>query len=247
MIRFPCPKCGAKLKAPIGTEGRQATCKCGAGVVVPQVRPIVPVLAIDEPPSLPGRPMALQYLQADANRIATLLNPDPPSIPKGAKRRYGKRLVYAAVAGFLFLGAVVPTVTHYYRATPNANDQAAPGIFGGVFAAPKPGPSMANFAKIKIGMSGKDVTAIMGPAGEAVMGGADIGWSSWLRYESIGHIDFVSTWQDEDGHAYSVGFMFGRGVDEHGIENADRVAAKGPFFVDRTRNGIRSSEKRGGP
>lgn len=35
MISFPCPKCGVILKAPEGTEGRQAKCKCGESVQVP--------------------------------------------------------------------------------------------------------------------------------------------------------------------------------------------------------------------
>ncbi len=35
MIRFDCPKCGAKLKSPFGTEGRSSRCKCGQAIAVP--------------------------------------------------------------------------------------------------------------------------------------------------------------------------------------------------------------------
>lgn len=39
MIKFKCPKCEKLLKAPHGTEGRAATCRCGAAVIVPNITP----------------------------------------------------------------------------------------------------------------------------------------------------------------------------------------------------------------
>lgn len=50
MIRFPCPKCGKTLKAPLGTEGRQSKCKCGNAVQVPY--PMPPTLPPEQPAQL---------------------------------------------------------------------------------------------------------------------------------------------------------------------------------------------------
>jgi hypothetical protein len=36
MIRFPCPKCGKRLKAPWDKVGSKATCSCGEKMLVPQ-------------------------------------------------------------------------------------------------------------------------------------------------------------------------------------------------------------------
>jgi hypothetical protein len=67
VIRFDCPKCGAKLKSPEGTEGRKSRCKCGQPIVVPSpiaaaVHPIAPLPQPRPPEPLP--PPAVRGISA---------------------------------------------------------------------------------------------------------------------------------------------------------------------------------------
>lgn len=53
LVRFSCPQCGRRLKAPVGTAGRTARCRCRVLVRIPDATPRHPLSLGDEPEDLP--------------------------------------------------------------------------------------------------------------------------------------------------------------------------------------------------
>lgn len=152
MIRFNCPKCNAKLKAPIGSEGQKSKCRCGAGVVVPQEKLIVLVSLVDDKPSaILATPAVPQLAQIDAIPTATLLHPEPTSLPRSARRL----LTCAALTGVLFFCVG-------YVAKRDGDGGTGGGFFGGIFTPAKSGPTRAKYARLRVGMMRNEAEGIMG-------------------------------------------------------------------------------------
>jgi hypothetical protein len=54
-INVTCPKCGKISKAPPGSEGKKATCKCGAQFLIHENAQSEPVASANLPPPIPSR------------------------------------------------------------------------------------------------------------------------------------------------------------------------------------------------
>jgi hypothetical protein len=85
-LRFPCPRCGKRLKAPAGSAGRGCTCpRCRTRQVVPTpAEPPVERIAAETPGALPPAPGASGPGQLpeepDVERTAVEI-PEPPAAP----------------------------------------------------------------------------------------------------------------------------------------------------------------------
>ncbi len=101
MIRFPCPDCGKKLKAPDGAAGRSGRCSCGASFVVP-----VPEVETCPTPTPARRPASPPYEIVDEPEPDE--EPDPNYRPRRKRKaRYTGRWL---VLGFVFLAPVTVLV-----------------------------------------------------------------------------------------------------------------------------------------
>ena len=69
-IRFPCPACGKRLKAPQAHAGRRARCSCGQSVVVPSPEPLplddAPLTSSPAPKRVAGIPSSRLRLDETA-------------------------------------------------------------------------------------------------------------------------------------------------------------------------------------
>src|SRR5438270_471410 len=115
LIRFPCPKCGKRLKAPADRTGSRVTCSaCGEKMLVPGAAPpadAVPwfcqpadqLLAPDAPRVSPAPPAALPAPRA---------LPDLPDLPSVS--RSGPILILGGVGLVVVLGLVLLLVVLFF-------------------------------------------------------------------------------------------------------------------------------------
>src|SRR5262249_25080781 len=101
-IRFSCPTCGKRLKAPPEHAGRAARCRCGQQVLVPSEAP----LSVTEPararPATSAAPP--QPAPADVcHKAPSLPAPSLPPAPQHALRPFSAGLV-------MFLGLITCNV-----------------------------------------------------------------------------------------------------------------------------------------
>jgi hypothetical protein len=93
MIRFACPQCGARCKAPLKAVGRSASCKkCGGAVRVPGPAVPSPADTIRPTPQADAQPI----LVVPARPLPAAQEPPLPVIPVRRRPRYAWLVIILA-------------------------------------------------------------------------------------------------------------------------------------------------------